>query len=872
MPVSAGDKLGPYEILAPIGAGGMGEVWKARDARLDRIVAIKTSSEKFSERFECEARAIAALNHPNICTLYDVGPNYLVMEYLEGETLADRLARGVPPFRETAMVAIQVGEALTQAHRKGLIHRDIKPANIMLCGPKGAQAKLLDFGLAKLMAPSGDADEVATQAMTQDGAIAGTFQYMAPEQLEGKELDARTDLFAFGAVLYEMVTGRKAFEASSRAALISSILSATPVPPSTLEPSATPLLDRIISKCLEKDPDDRWQTARDLVGELKWAAESRAGAPVVEAPARLSSARPGWIAAALLAAVLAAVSVLLVFHFREEPTAIGSPLRFTFLPPPGVTMPFSLSITSGLTTPIAVSPNGTHLAFIGASEGSPQLFIRDLESQETKRIDGTVPAGSMFWSPDGRRLGYVISGKLSILDLASNEKTSTGIPAFGGTWAPNGDMIVETDAGLARIRAEGGPTTLITRLDASRSDFRHMFPIVLPDGRHFLFQNFANRADTTGIYEGAFDSAQTTLILPNRGGFSFAQGFLIYLRQNSLVAHAFDWRKSKLVGEPRPILNTAGNNGFVSASPGLVAFVEGSARDRISLSWLDRKGNLLSRVAAPGAFSSPALSPDGRTLAVGRAEPPLKRDIWMIDLIRGTELQWTFDQADDLNPTWSPDGSRMAFTSERRGRREIFVNASSGVGEPALILDSETEANVEQWSPDGKLLLYNYRNPKATRQVWALPIDPLGKPYLVLSGPADIEQARLSPDGRFVAYRSFESGRAQVYVQTFPTGGGRWQISTTQGTQPQWRGDGKELFYLDGSKLMVAEVSASGQRFEPGIPQLLFEARFTTGGKNGYVVTKDGQTILGLILPEDATNRSITLLVNWLSRMQLPRQ
>ena len=866
---SAGDRLGPYEIVARIGTGGMGEVYKARDTRLDRFVALKSSKIQFSARFEQEARSVAALNHPNICTLYDVGPNHLVMEYLEGETLADRLVRGMLPVREALAIAVQTGEALAEAHRKGIIHRDLKPANIMLCGPKGAQAKLLDFGLAKLAAPpAAEADAMPTQAMTQEGAIAGTFQYMAPEQLEGKELDARADLFAFGAVLYEMVTGRKAFEGSSKAALISSILSATPAPASTLQPSAPPALDRIIGKCLEKDPDDRWQTARDLVGELKWAAEggSQVGAPAIAAPAGAPSGRLGWIAAAVLAAALAAVSVPAISHFREEPPAFGPAVRFNVAPPPGVTL------IAPLYEGLAVSPGGTQLAFLGASGGRDSVFIRDLVSQETRPVDDPGNASAMFWSPEGRRLAYIVNGTLRILDLASNEKTSTGISAAGGTWAPNGDMFLETAAGLERFRPGGGPSTPVTRLDASRSDFLHRNLTVLPDGRHFVFQNFANRADAMGIYVGAFDSAGTTLIVSTRSAYSLVPGYLIYIRGNTLVAHPFDWKQARLAGEPTPILTTTGERSLLSATPGLVAHENGPADNAIALTWFDRKGNLLSKVAAPGAFTNPSLSPDGRTLAVGRSEPTQKRDIWLIDLVRGTELQWTFDKADDLSPTWSPDGSRIAFTSERRGKREIFVNSSSGVGEPSLLLPTDTEANVEQWSPDGKFLLYNYRNPKAPRQVWALPVDPPGKPYLVLSGPAAIEQVQLSPDGRFIAYRSLESGRAQVYVQTFPPGAGRWQISTTQGMQPQWRGDGKELFYRDGTRLMAVDISVSGKHLEPGIPHLLFEAGFAPGGKNGYVVAKDGQRILALKLPEEKANQSITLLVNWMSRLQALRK
>ena len=490
-------------------------------------------------------------------------------------------------------------------------------------------AKLLDFGLAKVReaaAPAAyDETQMMTRALTTEGTIVGTFQYMAPEQLEGKEADARSDIFAFGAVLHEMLTGVPAFGGTSQASLIASILKEPPSAMARVAAVAPASLERLVRVCLAKDPEERWQSARDLVGALRWAAEDRSqvGAHVAMAPARASSARLGWIVAALLAAVLAAVYVLPFFRFREEPAAIGPPVRVTIPLPPGVSLqPFSLGASSSQTAPLAVSPDGTHLAFLGTSGDGPQLFIRDLASQETRRIDGTGGAGSMFWSPDGRRLGYVINGKLSILDVASNEKTGAGISAFGGTWAPNGDIIIETIAGLARIRPEGGQATPITRLDASRSDFSHMYPVVLPDGRHFLFQNFANRADTMGIYAGAFDSAQTTLVLPTRGAFGFAPGFLIYQRQNSLVAHPFDWKKGKLAGEPRPILSTAGNSGFVSASPGLVAFLEGPARDRVSLSWLDRKGKLLSRVGAPGAFTNPALSPDGRTLAVGRAEPP----------------------------------------------------------------------------------------------------------------------------------------------------------------------------------------------------------------------------------------------------------
>jgi len=888
MVLAPGTRLGPYEIAGLLGAGGMGEVYRARDTRLDRTVAIKVLPSQFSAdpdrraRHEREAKTIAGLNHPHICSLHDVGTadgqRYLVMEFLEGETLAARLERKPMEASAALAIAVQLGDALDQAHRHGIVHRDLKPSNIMLTGPKGAHAKLLDFGLAKTPAPAEDRSELATRqdSLTDKGVIVGTFQYMAPEQLEGKPIDGRTDIFAFGAVLYEMLTGQRAFRGESPASLISSILTADPPPVSTLLPLTPPALDRVIHKCLAKDPGDRWQCAGDLVSEIKWIAEggSPAGAPGVTASRKRPGAWRPWAAVAVLSLALAGALPVIWTHVREAP-ASRPPVRFTVAPPAPYVMDDQVP---------ALSPDGTTLAFTAHLPGEPPvLFVRAFETAEAKIVADTAGASSPFWSPDGRQVGFFAEGKLRRVALAGGPPVVLADGSCCGTWGRDGEILF-TYFGpntfrsvIMRVSSDGGMASRVLSPDHARGEVGHRWPIFLPDSRHFLYFVNSTAADVQGIYLAALGSSQSTRVMSAAANVAFVPPDLLVFRSGGrLLAQALDWKQPRLEGQAVQVSDSVGGRGipgsesdaFFCARQDTLAFMAGTARPSV-LTWLDRKGNRLDEVGGPSDYYSPANSPDGRTVAVGRRDPATQmRDIWLIDLERGTQSRFTSDPADDINPTWSPDGSRIAFSSARKGRRDIYVKAANGIGEEQLVFGSPADKNVECWSPDGRLLLFNTTVAQGQQQIWALPLEGERKPYAVLSGTDVMQASSLSPDGKFVAYYSGESGRPEVFLQSFPLGRDRWQVSTTGGSSPQWRADGKELFYRDGDRLMAVDIKTSGARLVPGVPHRLFEAPFITVARNQFVPAGDGQKFLAVLRAGQVSNPSITVELHWKSHLR----
>jgi len=902
MALSAGARLGPYEILAAIGAGGMGEVYRARDTRLDRTVAIKVlpseviadadpstgsgssrakSRDDRRARFEREAKTIAELNHAHICSLHDVGiangQRYLVMEFVEGETLATRLERGPLEASAALALALQLGDALEQAHRHGIVHRDLKPANIMLTGPKGAHAKLLDFGLARTAATAGHLSELATRAdsLTGEGVIVGTFQYMAPEQLEGKPVDARTDIFAFGLVLYEMLTGQRAFRGESRASLISAILTADPPEVSSLLPLVPPALDRTIHKCLAKDPGDRWQCAGDLVSVIRWIAEggSPAGAPGVAAARKRTGARMLWAAVAMLSLALTASLAVLWTHVHEAPAA-RPPVRFTVAPPAPYVMDFQVP---------ALSPDGTSLAFTARLPGdAPLLFVRAFETAEARVVPETAGASSPFWSPDGRQVGFFSGGKLRKVALAGGSPLTLADGLCCATWGRDGEILFTYSGAntilseIMRVASDGGVASPVLRPDRARGESGHRWPAFLPDSRHFLYQVNATRADVQGTYVASIGSSESTRVMPAAANVVFMpSGLLVYRSGGRLLAQAFDWKQSRLGGEAVQLSDSVGGRGvpgseldaFFCAMPDTLAFIPGTAMPSV-LAWLDRKGNRVGAVGEPGDYS-PAISPDGRTVAVGYRDPTTQtRDIGLIDLERGTQSRFTFDPADDINPTWSPDGRRIAFSSARKGERDIYVKAANGIGEEQLLFSSAGVKNMECWSPDGRLLLFNTTVAQGRQQIWALPLEGERKPYAVLSGPAGMQASSLSPDGKFIAYWSAESGRAEVFLQSFPPGRDRWQVSTTGGGSPQWRADGKELFYRQGDRLMAVDIKVIGARLVPGVPHELFEAPFINVGRNQFVPSSDGEKFLAVLRVEQVSSPSITVELNWMSRLR----
>src|SRR5712691_10260867 len=834
MPLSIGDKLGPYEILAPIGAGGMGEVYRAHDPRLKRDVAIKVSAAQFSERFEREAQAIAALNHPNICQLYDVGPNYLVMEFIEGTPL-----KGPLPVDQALKYAAQICDALDAAHKKGITHRDLKPANILVTK---AGIKLLDFGLAKLgtsgiaQAPKPD-DATLTMALTGKNEIVGTLYYMSPEQLQsqasGQEIDARSDIFSFGLVLYEMLTGKRAFEGASPASVIAAIME-RPAP--SIATIAPPALDRLLQRCLAKDPDDRWQSARDLRAELEWIGSAPGEVTTVPTAVTRHRLLP-WTAAAVLAIGFAASSWIAWRAARPAEQPLKPLLRLDVDLGPDVSL--------GAGPNAILSPDGSRLVFV--SQG--RLFTRRLDQPKATELPGTQGATSPFFSPDGQWVAFFSQGKLrkiSVEGVAAIALCDSGASFTGGSWGEDGNIIVALSfsGALSRISAAGGAPTPITELDRTRGEASHRWPQVLPGGKAVLFMAHTS----VGGFDGAnidvmtlADHRRKTLV---RGGLYpryLPSGHLLYINRGTLFAVPFDLDTLAVRGAPVPLLVDVAYSAafgyalFDFSRNGALIYRSGEGAGLVTVQCLDGAGKLQPLLAKPGPYWDPKLSPDGRRLAISITEGS-NDNIWVYEAQRDTMTRLTFEAGGANWPLWTPDGQYVLF--QAAGRNMYWTRADgAGKAQPLTLTTSPAPLFPGSVTADGKRLAYQQLGFGTLDDLWTVPLESnstgvtAGKPEVFLQTPFNERDPSFSPDGRWLAYDSDESGAFQIYVRAFPDKGGKRQVSNTGGVLPAWSRDGRELFFLNlDNQIMVAAYSVKGDSFVADKPRLWSEKKLAIRG------------------------------------------
>ena len=877
MAIPTGQRLGPYEILSAVGAGGMGEVYRARDTRLDRTVAIKilpshlSSDPARKQRFEREAKIISSLNHPHICVLHDVGHqdglDYLVMEYVQGETLAQRIEKGPLPLDQVLKYGAQIADALDKAHHNGVVHRDLKPANIILTK---AGAKLLDFGLAKPVTPVAESGALtATKSkseVTEAGMILGTFQYMSPEQVEGKDLDGRSDIFSLGAMLYEMLTGERAFEGNSQLSVASAILEKEPPPISSVKPLTPPVVEHAVKKCLAKLPEERWQSASDLASELNWIAES--GAQTVGAAFRVGARKARERFAWLLACVLGVALITGVAWWRNSR-------------PPEQTMYFSAPFPSPARD-IAIAPNGHTVALVAYQESARKnaLWIYEVGSAEARTLADTHGATFPFWSADGQSLAFFADGKLKKLDVSGGPvQTLCDAPAGrGGTWNKDGVIVFTPDGqngmGLYRVSASGGTPTAISKPDPNRGEQSHRWPQFLPDGRHYLYMgaNFSGRRDVNAIFVGSLDSSEKHFVVEATGNAAYAApGYLLFPQERTLFAQRFDQKRFSLTGQPAAILTdiqyqaNIGRAQYAASDSGSLLAQLGSGVIVSQPVWFDRKGNEVGTVDMPGVYANLSLAPNSRSVAVDRTDPAsLNQDVWTFDLQRRSAKRLTFDPAPDVAPVWSPDASQLVFASNRKLVFDLYEKNSDGAQEEKPILPDDFNKQPNDWSRDGKYILY-----VRDRDLWFATIPEL-KSSLFLKAPSLLRNGQFSPDGTWVAYASNETGKWEIYVTSFPEARGKWQVSTGGGEQPRWRGDGKELFYLSSDYKMMAVPVKTGANLDAGPPVALFQSTprqpVATNDQFAYDVTRDGQRFLILTQAKQAET-PVSVILNWPAKL-----
>ncbi len=898
MALTSGTKLGPYEILAPLGAGGMGEVYRAKDTRLDRTVAIKvlpshlSSNPELKQRMEREAKAISGLQHSNICTLHDIGTqdgtDFLVMEYLEGQTLAERLVKGALPLDQVLKIGTEIAQALEKAHQHGIIHRDLKPANIMLTK---AGAKLMDFGLAKPEVSIGSRAvgpftpstptmnlaslTAAVSPLTQKGSIVGTFQYMAPELLQGAEADARSDLFSFGCVLYEMITGRRAFDGKSQLSVFTAILEKDPDPISASQPLAPPMLDRVVRACLAKDPTDRIQSAHDVAMDLRWVTNA---GPTESAPQQRSKS---WIAGA--AALLLALIPLAGFAgYRWAKSSEQSISLHAEIPPPDK---FSIDATGDAGGMPVLSPQGDKIAFVAHSGETKLLWVRSLSSDTAQALDGTAGAAHPFWSPDGRSIGFFDGGKvMRIAATGGPVATMADAPnSRGGSWGAN-DVIVfapNFTGGLTKVSAQGGASEPATNIDRTKHTTQR-WPWFMPDGKHFIFlatSHTGGDPKQNGIYFGSIDSMETHLVLATDSAAQYASGYLLYRANTALVAQHFDPKSGTLSGSPIPVVNNLRDDVgvwrsiFAVSQNGLLIYQRGSTDSAKShLVMFDRSGKTLADYDPQESAATNArgllgvrdvrLSPDNKRVAFASGN-----GIWTLDLERKTKTRITFDEQVIQEPAWSPDGKTLIFTAlvtSGGGNVEIRSKYADGSGTEKTLVE-QNNYHSPGWSPDGKYVTYLWGEGEKMVSLWIRPVNGDGKPVAAVQPPSaqsNLSAYRISPDSRWVAYASDESGQQDVYITTFPEGKGKWRVSSNSGAYPAWSGNGKELFFKDlTDTIFVSSVTTKGSEIEVGTPQRLFHAA-SPGIGVAFDAFSDGKRLL-VNHSEDEGQVPLQLVTNW---------
>jgi Tol biopolymer transport system component len=882
MATLSGGRLGPYEILSAIGAGGMGEVYKARDSRLNRDVALKVLPAAFAAdtermaRFEREARLLASLNHPHIAALYGLeesgGTPALIMELVDGPTLADRIAAGPIPIDEALPIAREIAEALEYAHERGIIHRDLKPANIKV-KPDGT-VKVLDFGLAKAVTEDSltvDMNNSPTLSMgaTVAGVILGTAAYMSPEQAKAKPADRRADIWAFGVVLYEMLTGKRLYQGETTAETLAAVIQQTPGL-DKLPPSTPPAIRNLVARCLEKDPRQRLQH----IGEARIAIEhSEAPAAEAGAPRANSRERVTWAALATIF-LLTTVALAALLYFRRPPEDARA-IRFSVSTPDGWVLAQRLGTTGGSPAPLAVSPNGRDVAFVATkSDGTSELWVRPLDALTAQMLAGTEGASSPFWSPDSRLLAFFANGKLKKVDVSGGPPIELCDAADdrGGTWGRDGVIVFAPSnaTALLQVPAAGGSPKPATVL--APGERVHLRPTFLPDGRHFLYST-RGRTGTGPVYAGTLGSNERKfLVNADSTNVVYSEGHLLFLRDTSLMAQPFDAQHLSLTGDAFPIVEQVQTQstltvGLFSASEnGVLLYQTGASSTDSQLVWYDRTGKDIAPLGDSAHYGDVELSPDGKRAAVSLFEGNQPPAIWIYDVARGLRTRFTFGPAAAVASIWSPDGSRIAFSATDKGHGDLHQKASNGSGVDEVVLEDDAYKFPFSWSPDGQFILYTSLGATTRRDLFIVPLAGDRKPIPFLNTGFSGAEGKFSPDGRWIAYVSNESGRDEVYVAPFRGPGGKWQVSTSGGVFPRWRRDGAEIFFLTlDNKLMAAERNGKVGSFEVGSVTPLFDTLAVQGLRYPYDVSADGQRFLINTGPEHVTDEPLAVVVNWIA-------